>query len=221
MFFTHPKKYVSLYLPVIALFFVAFSAVSQDTTYSDNKLGISLSFPDSFTIEKKDSGDVIFIARPNQGYFPTVTVVQQIGNAKVADRTMSEIRNEVVDSYRAVGFVDAEAEYGEKRKLAGRDVFFGKILYVHNQRPVAAGVFVFPSKERYFILTMVNDRDALASTLPILEKIAKSVVLKYPPPDPEISANKVYIVYWFVGALALMLLLQGIWLLYLKFSKKN
>ena len=192
--------------------------VAQDTDFADTKLGISLQLPEGFTLERKSKGDVLFVARPNEGDFPTMTLVQQVGNPRVPERTASELRNDIVDSYRAVGFVDAESDYGEKRKLADRDVFFTKILYEHNKRLVAAGVFIFPAKERYFILTMINDREALPQTLPILEKVAKSVRLSSPPPSPEIQASKLYVVYWFAGALLLLLLIQGVWWL---FSRKG
>jgi hypothetical protein len=202
------------YLAVFALFFLPFSVLSQDYSFSDSKLGISLNMPEGFTVEKQPPGDVIFIARSAEDPLPTITLVKQMGNPRIAERTKAQLRNDVVDSYRAAGFFDAEAEYGEKRKLADRDVFFAKILYVHKERSVAAGVFIFPTKERYFILTMIDDRDALTAKLPILEKIAKSVRLKGGAPDPEIESNKRQVLYWFIGAIALVLSLQiGWWLL--------
>jgi hypothetical protein len=207
------------YLAVFSLFFLPFSALSQVYSFSDSKLGISLDIPEGFTVEKQPPGDVIFIARSAEDQLPTITLVKQMGNPRIAERTMAQLRNDVVDSYRAVGFVDAEAEYGEKRKLAGRDVFFAKILYEHNKRSVAAGVFIFPTKERYFILTMIDDRDALTTKLPILEKIAKSVRLKGAAPDPEIESSKLQVLYWFIGAIALVVALQAGWWLLGKLKK--
>lgn len=207
------------YLAVFSLFFLPFSALSQDYSFSDSKLGISLDIPEGFTVEKQPPGDVIFIARSAEDQLPTITLVKQMGNPRIAERTMAQLRNDVVDSYRAVGFVDAEAEYGEKRKLAGRDVFFAKILYEHNKRLVAAGVFIFPTKERYFILTMIDNRDALTAKLPVLEKIAKSVRLKGGAPDPEIESSKLQVLYWFIGAIALVVALQAGWWLLAKLKK--
>ena len=66
---------------------------------------------------------------------------------------------------------------------------------------------------------MIDNRDALTAKLPVLEKIAKSVRLKGGAPDPEIESSKLQVLYWFIGAIALVVALQAGWWLLAKLKK--
>ena len=203
------------------------AALAQDSGYVNNKRGISMTVPAPLDIQKKNDGDVLFVAKPGSDLLPSMTLVTQVGNPKITEKSIGELANDVVDSYRAVGLVDAEStgkhmmgqqsegatpaaeaqgykekDIGQKLNLAGRTVFFTRVNYTRGDVPLTAGLYIFPAAESYFVLTLIDTTENLPNSIQMLHAAAKTVSITSKAPEGAlITEQQSVVLWWFVGAI--------------------
>jgi hypothetical protein len=193
-------------------------AANRFDKFVDSDLGLTLFYPSSFErVIKPPSSEVVLLLKGPQGGYPSINVIKLVGDPKIAQKSVYDLGTDVVDSYRAVGLIDAEISQSEKKKLADRDVFFTKVSYLMKGSQMAAAVYVVPTLHHYFVFTFVDSKDAYPTTVRIMENIMKGVsLLRDPAPIAPPREDGRVMLYWIAGVFALLF---GAWLLSLLLKK--
>ncbi len=176
--------------------------------FANEERGISFSYPGNFSVVPPPSPQVLLFLRPSEGRYPTFNVLMQVGNPKAEERTVTQLKSDVVDSYRAVGLYDAEVVQGEKRQIAGRTAFYARVAYKTKEEELVAGVYIVPVKEAYYVMTLVDSAQGYVESVAVLEALMKTVQLRDPPPVPTSGRDFTQLLLWFGGIVALLILVK-------------
>lgn len=131
----------------------------EQTTLS-SEAGFSLSYPADFVTRPAPYPQVaLALAHPTNG-FPTINVVVQPGEYGIGD-TLSQQKRRLINSYRQVGFLDAQIEQATL-VTSGSDTlcFRAEVIYHSAEVAFGATVYIIPSSDRYFILTGISRRNS-------------------------------------------------------------
>ena len=196
---------------------IAQTTANRFEKFVDSDLGLTLFYPSSFErVLKTPSSEVVLLLKGPLGAYPSINIIKLVGDPKIAQRSIYDLGTEVVDSYRAVGLIDAEISQAEKKRLADRDVFFTKVSYLMKGSPMAASVYVVPTLHHYFVFTFVDSKDAYPSTVRTMENLMKGVSLRDPAPAAPPKQDGTVMLYWIAGVFALLI---GAWILSLLLKK--
>jgi hypothetical protein len=175
-------------------------AQTQYSRFDENDLGISFLYPNTYQKDDKlPTKDVVTVLKGPLGGYPTINVIKQSGDPKIAERSADDLAKEIVDSYRAVGLIEAEVVSSEKVKIAKRDAVYAKLLYPLKDEQVAAGVYLVQTIHNYFVFTFVDAKDTYPTNVIEFEKMMKTLSLRDPAPEVKPKEDGKILVYWFIG----------------------
>lgn len=207
VFYSHNKASAQPDTPVVDLELKKAQVTLQDPiSFSQEDLGVRMQYPSSFSVAPNPSKDVVLFLKSRDGVYPTFNIVLQPGDAKIIDRTAPDIRDEVVDSYRALGLIDAYAEYAEKKILDKREIFFTKINYAIKSVPVSSAVYIFPTVHNYMVFTFIDRPESFASNLATFDAVMRTVHLRDPAPISKKPQEGKTLLYWGGGVLVILIL---------------
>lgn len=176
------------------------------STLSRPDLGVTFRYPNKLEKLSPPTKETLLLLRPNGARFPSINVLMQPGNPKVEEKSVAELRRDVVDSYRKVGLIEAESKFSEKRNRAGRTVFYTEISYPQDKIDLMSAVYIIPAQGEYYIVTQIDNAQGFKDNLNILESIVGSFTLRDPPPQPE-KKPLMGQWGWYLGAGAILLLI--------------
>lgn len=203
----HNRYYYPFYL-IFLVFLRVHTAYPQEVqliSFNRGDFGLHLEYPSLFAPAKANSSQVLLLLHPKEARFPTFNMLVQPGNPHIEEKTLLELKADVVDSYRGVGLYDAEVRFGERRTIAGRTVYFAKVFYLLDKIPLTAGVYIIPGHDRYYACTFVATEGQYDQDEVYLNTIINTLTLQEPAPPPPSTTEPHTALFWFAVIFGVLL----------------
>ncbi len=152
--------YHSILLLAVAWFFLVFKGDAwADWSWKSDDQCLAASIPDAFEIVKNklpSEVESLLLIKMKGGDFPSFNVVRQAGEYPLVDKTENQIGNDIIDSYRMVGLLNAKLILCKKIVKEGYQVALAYVEYLLEGEEFQAKVMLVPSAEKHYVVTLIN-----------------------------------------------------------------
>jgi hypothetical protein len=160
---------------VVFFFFLGIQAALAEELIANEGHGFSLKLPTGYEAIAIPEPRVALAARPRRGGFPTLTVTVDPGPFH-GEQPHVELRGaRILESYRAIGLVDAELKAVSASRRGDRPVVEAQLEYTQGGSRFLAEVTEITVPERRITITWLGPREVVEHSFGELGKVRESL----------------------------------------------
>ncbi len=212
----NPTLIRSVTIAVIFGHFLCVSSLAYAESYKHPTLGFSIEIPEQFERVDVQSKGVALVLREKSSTgspdakerFPTLTVTVHPGILSLDGAYITQRIEEVLSSYRSIGFPRVEEISHDVRKEQESPYLLLNLRYPRQESQIFRSVVaLFPAGKAHFILTFIERESDLEHSLPqinaILSSFKPSQVAPPRPKKPQPRDRWSLLAFVFFGSLVL------------------